>query len=975
MSTAIGIKGQMAANPAVDEAMLQNEASLAAKTFADIAQRQDSAVFTNTVSTLASKVENSEAIRKAGALVIREASVMAGSLDTYVAALRHRLSDRLLNFVNAHAIELADLLQRYDYLNYYDHDFFSASTFVKTYLLRPSFGEDPCESPLLLYMRVAIHLYAERGMPRVARAFMQMARHKYTHATPTLLNAGTKCPQGSSCFLTTMGDSLESIFKTIHRLAMISKSCGGVGIDVSQLRHSEIANSGMSSGVIPVLRILDKLVTYVDQGGKRSGAGTAYLGDWHKDLWEFINATNNFSQSHSLRLASLNTAVWVHDLFMRRVAQDGTWTVFCPAKAKLYGLYGEEFETAYAYYEKLAQDREADYERAVAAKVAAKVAYMAAPDDKDAKQAYLRAMEVKRETQKSRIDHTTRKARDIFNHIVDLETKSGFPYIMYGDSVNDKSNQANIGKVNSSNLCTEIVEVSTPETVASCNLASVSLKAFARGPFPSADLKPNATVDEIVSMMRDSKCYDFDGLGRTVRAVVENLDSVIDQNFYPVEETTKDLNLSARPLGIGVSGFSDAVSVLDVVFESPVAEALNKAVFACMYFNALAQSSRLAARDGAYALFRTGEFTLARAASSPPPAGTAAATKSVPSSFAGVVNETFSGSPAANGFFQFDMWQRRAGVLDARGLLASAVYRPEDDTPIDPLSWGQQPLDGSTLDEDDDEDDILALREDQRSVPPTPENTIAPSWLAMRDRVMRVGIRHSMLLTVMPTASSAQILRNAESTEVHSANIYTRQLATGRFQVVNQHLIADLEAIGAWNARTLEYLTCFAGTMKHFVKFIKDFPDDYPDFYALYEQSQGAMWTRLEHIVQKYRTMYEVSQKTILRYARQRGPYICQAQSTNLFVENISLPKLYAMHMFGWQLGLKTGIYYLRQKPAIEGSNFTQSAKMLEYVRGVTAVPASPATSSPSSAPPPTPVADAACTREVVAEGCLSCGS
>lgn len=962
-------------NIATRESHLRAEAALAAKTFEEIARRREAAVFENTVRTLASRAENSEAMRRAGALVIREVTVTAGNLDTYIGALCHRLSPRFVKFVEEHRKEVSDLLEHYDYLNFYDHDFFSASTLVKTYLLRPSFGEDPCESPLLMYLRVAIHLYAEQGMRRVTRAFIQMARHKYTHATPTLLNAGTKCSQGSSCFLATMGDSLESIFETIHRLAMISKACGGVGIDVSQLRHSEISNSGMSSGVIPVLRILDKLVSYVDQGGKRSGAGTAYLADWHKDLWEFVNSTNNFSQSHSLRLANLNTAVWVHDLFMRRVVADETWTVFCPAKAKLYGLYGEEFESAYLHYEKLASDREREYEVSAAALTAAKSAYMASPDDPLAKAAYLEALVAKREARKARIDHTTRKARDIFNHIVNLETKSGFPYIMYGDSINDKSNQANIGKVNSSNLCTEIVEVSTTDSIASCNLASISVKAFARGSFPMDRLRGDESADEIIAIMRDSGCYDFDGLARAVRSVVENLDSVIEHNFYPVEETTKNLNLTTRPLGIGVSGFSDAVAVIDACFESPVAEALNKGIFACMYYNALAQSVRLAKRDGEYAHFRTGTFSLPRSVNSPPPDGSSKPISSSPSTFVGVVNETFEGSPAANGFFQFDLWARRAGVLSARGLLYPAVYRPEDDIPINPASWGQEVVDLSVATDWHDEDDVLAAPDASSITTPDDRSfadLLCPSWDRMREFVMKYGLRHSMLLTVMPTASSAQILRNAESTEVHSANLYTRTLMTGRFPVVNQHLIADLEEIGLWNARTMEYLTCFAGTMKYFEKFLTDFPNDYPNFNA----NDTAAVARVRYLVQKYKTMYEVSQKTILKYARQRGPYICQAQSTNLYVENVTLQKLYAVHIYGWKLGLKTGIYYLRQKPAIEGSNFMQSAEMLKYARSVlsnqTEAPTAPAQVKGVSGSEDAP----ACTLEMRQNGdCTSCGA
>jgi ribonucleotide reductase alpha subunit len=861
--------------------------------------------FRNAVTALAGRMESTESIENAGKLVIAEVVRASGSLTTYLYNVGHRLSPRVKEFLSQNLSEFDSLLKDNAELNYRDHDFFSASTLAKSYLLRPDFGEMPVESPLQLYLRVASHLYAEEGVDRVKRAFFEMANHLYTHASPTLFNAGTKKPQGSSCFLMELGDDLDSILGTgVRDAGLISQHKGGLGIGLGRLRHSAIGDAGMASGVTPVARILDKMVTYVDQGGARAGAGNVYLPIWHIDIWDFVNSTNNFGQSQALRLQHLNTTIWMHDLFFSRVAKDEKWTVFCPAKASLFGLYGIEFEKAYIHFEALAAKREAEYEKAVEVYRAARQAQMADPDSAEKQRVTAEALTTKRFAKRDRIDHKVYSARDILNHISDVEIKSGFPFIMNGDAANAKTNQANIGKVNSGNLCVEICEVSTPSTTASCNLASISLRKYAR---KSIDKQPLDSTEAIVKSIAESGAYDFDALGASVRSIVENLDRVIEYNLYPVPDKTQDLNLLTRPLGIGVSGFDDAVKILDFEFESAEAEALNKAIFACMYFNALVASVNLAIVRGEYAEFRTGSFTLPRALSESPPPGTCQASSYYTEGL--LVFETFSGSPASNGFLQFDLWDRDAGVKKVRGTLDEPIYRRSDDIPISPKTWGQK---------------AISLKDGKASV------IIKPTWESIRESVIKFGLRNSLLLTVMPTASTAQILRNAESTEVHASNIYTRTVTSGHYTIVNPHLVKDLEAIGLWNQHTISFLEAFGGSLEHFHDFVSNFQaTKYPNV------TIGNVSDRLKFLKLKYKNMFEISQKVILRYSRQRAIYIDQSQSLNIHLMDPTKVQVQAVHTMGNKLGLKTGIYYLRQRNDDVASSFTLSAEMLKYKESV----------------------------------------
>jgi ribonucleotide reductase alpha subunit len=907
--------------------------------------------FESAVKALASRIESTDLIELAGRLIIFESVLVAGTLEMYLSSLGHRLSDRVRGFVARNIVELQAFLNENEELNYFDHDFFSASALTRGYLLQPHFGEQSVESPAMMYLRVAAHKYAtdtgRDGMDDVQSVWLDIANHVYTPPSPDFYNAGTKTPQCSSCFLLTSNDTIEGIIGSgALDVARISKTKGGIGICLTPIRHSAIAGAGMSAGVKPVLRIINEVIKYADQGGKRKGAANAYLAIDHIDIKDFINATNNFSQSQAARIDSLNTTVWMHDIFYRRVAANGKWTVFCPAKSGLFGLYGEEYDVAYEAMEKLAVERKAAVTSTRAAHVAKRSEYMQNPRNHALQDEVSAALNAKRLAEKAQIEHATYDAAEIMEHICNLQIKSGFPFLMNGDAVNAMCNQANLGAVNSSNLCTEITEVSSPESIASCNLSSVSLKKFARGPIDyhtvvAWDQDPDLTPAEIVRRIVALGVYDFDGLATATRRLGANLNRTIDRNFYPAEEKTRQPNMDARPLGIGVSGLSDAFAVLNIRFESKAAEGLNQAIFACMYYNALCASCEQARAiapngAGAYALFRTGTFSLPRAVNEPAPPGTRAPTAARPTSAntPGVVSETFEGSPLANGFFQFDLWARRAGVNAARGHLNAKIYARENDAPMQPVEWGQK---------------ACAL-------------VAEPSWDALRSHVQDHGVRNSLLLTCMPTATSSQIMRNAEATEQHVAHLYQRTVTTGRFMVVNQHMVKDLEAHGMWNEHMIEYLQTFEGSLRHMPMYVADNPDKFGG-----AEHVASRATELAHIRSKYATMFEISQKTNLRFARQRAIYIDQSQSTNIYVFDPSIEKMTAIHMYTHALGLKTNMYYLRQKNTTDAGAFDQSASMLAYRRNLIGT-AGVSVAATTRAPEP-----AACA--VVEADCEMCGA
>ena len=605
-----------------------------------------------------------------------------------------------------------------DHKRDYLFGYFGIKTLQKGYL-------NVGETPQYLFMRVALGIHGD-DYPRVRETYDLMSQKYFTHATPTLFNAGTNHPQMSSCFLVAMkDDSIEGIFETLKECAHISKWSGGIGIHCSNIRANGTpikGTNGVADGIVPMLRVYNNTARYVNQGGgKRKGSIAVYLEPWHADIMEFLELRLN-QGDEEMRCRDLFTAMWIPDLFMEKVEKDEDWFLMCPHECPgLPDVWGEEFNELYRMY--VAQGR---YKKQV-------------------------------------------RARAVWDAILKSQVETGTPYMCYKDSANRKSNQSNIGVVKSSNLCTEIVEVSTPDETAVCNLASICLPTFVK------NVGPNGTQPE----------FDFAKLHSVAQVVTRNLNRVIDKNYYPTEAARKS-NMRHRPIALGVQGLADVFMMMGLPFDSPDARELNEAIFEVLYCGALHASCELAAKDGPY--------------------------------------ETFNGSPASEGILQFDTWGK-----SPRGF-----------------------------------DDI---------------KTMIKTW----------GLRNSLLVAPMPTASTAQIMGNNEAFEPYTTNIYLRRTLAGEFVVVNKHLVRDLEKLGLWSSAMKTEIIRHGGSVQN----IPEIPDD---------------------LKAVYRTVWEIPQKSLIDMAADRGAYIDQSQSLNIFMEDPTLAKLSSMHMYGWKKGLKTGMYYLRTR-------------------------------------------------------------
>jgi ribonucleoside-diphosphate reductase alpha chain len=614
----------------------------------------------------------------------------------------------------------------------FEFDYFGFKTLERSYLLRTN-GK-VAERPQHLFMRVAVGIHGE-DIDAAIETYNLMSERWFIHATPTLFNAGTPKPQLSSCFLLTMTeDSIAGIFETLSRCALISQSAGGIGLSIHNIRATGSyikGTGGTSNGIIPMLRVFNDAARYVDQGGgKRKGAFAVYLEPWHADIFEFLELKKNHGKEE-MRARDLFYALWICDLFMERVKADADWSLFDPNEAQgLFDVYGEKFDALYTRYEVEGRAR--------------KVV----------------------------------KARDLWTAVLESQTETGTPYILYKDAANKKSNQQNLGTIRSSNLCTEIIEYTSKDEVAVCNLASIALPKF----------------------VIDGK-FDFERLAEITRVATRNLNKVIDVNYYPIPEARYS-NMRHRPIGLGVQGLADAFILLGLPFDSEEARQLNKDIFEALYFAAVSESCVLAEKHGHY--------------------------------------ETFPGSPMSKGLFQFDLWNV---------------------TPSG--NW---------------------------------------DWASLRERVKQVGVRNSLLVAPMPTASTSQILGNNECFEPYTSNLYTRRTLAGEHIVVNKHLMRDLVRLGMWNEEMREAIMAANGS----VQGIEDIPKQIRDV---------------------YKTAYEISQKVIIDMSADRGAFICQSQSLNVFMEAPTFAKLSSMHFYSWQKGLKTGMYYLRSKAATDPIKFTLSKK------------------------------------------------
>ena len=638
------------------------------------------------------------------------------------------LSDEVYKVISEHSEKLDSTII---YNRDFGYDYFGFKTLERSYLLK--LNGKIAERPQHMLMRVAVGIHLD-DLDSAIETYELMSKKYFTHATPTLFNSGTPKPQMSSCFLLAMKDDIiDGIYDTLKQTAKISQSAGGIGLSIHNIRAtgSYIAGTnGTSNGIVPMLQVFNDTARYVDQGGgKRKGSFAIYVEPWHADVYDFLDLKKNHGKEE-MRARDLFYAMWIPDLFMKRVEGNEEWTLMCPNECPgLFTNHSEEFEKLYLKYEAKGKGRK------------------------------------------------TVKARELWEKILESQIETGTPYMLYKDAANRKSNQKNLGTIRSSNLCTEIMEYTSPDEVAVCNLASIALPMFIK-----------------------NGEFDHKELFRVTKRVTKNLNRVIDRNYYPVKEA-ENSNMRHRPIGLGVQGLADAFIMLRLPFTSDDAKKLNQEIFETLYFAAVTASMEAAKEEGPYS--------------------------------------SYEGSPISNGEFQHNLWGIKDEELSGR--------------------W---------------------------------------DWGKLRKQIKKNGVRNSLLVAPMPTASTSQILGNNECFEPYTSNIYTRRVLSGEFIVVNKHLLEDLVELGLWNENMKQELMRANGSIQH----IETIPQE---------------------IRELYKTVWELSMKDIIDMSRHRGYFIDQSQSLNLFMENANYSKLTSMHFYAWKSGLKTGMYYLRTKAAVDAIKFT----------------------------------------------------
>ena len=699
------------------------------------------------------------------------------------------LSDEVYKIIQKNADKLdSSIIYNRDF----GYDFFGFKTLERSYLLK--LNGQIVERPQHMLMRVSIGIHLD-DIDAALETYELMSKRYFTHATPTLFNSGTPKPHMSSCFLLAMkDDSIDGIYDTLKQTAKISQSAGGIGLSIHNVRAtgSYIAGTnGTSNGIVPMLRVFNDTARYVDQGGgKRKGSFAIYVEPWHADIFDFLELKKNHGKEE-MRARDLFYAMWTPDLFMKRVEQDAEWTLMCPNECpNLYDVHGDEFDELYLKYESEGKGRK------------------------------------------------TIKARDLWEKILESQIETGTPYMLYKDAANRKSNQKNLGTIRSSNLCTEIMEYTSADEIAVCNLASIALPMF----------------------VKDGK-FDHQSLFDVTVRVTKNLNRVIDRNYYPVKEA-ENSNFRHRPVGLGVQGLADTFIMLRLPFTSEKAKELNQEIFETLYFAAVTASTEEAKKDGPY--------------------------------------ETYKGSPMSKGEFQHNLWGIKDEELSGR--------------------W---------------------------------------DWASLRKTVKKQGVRNSLLVAPMPTASTSQILGNNECFEPYTSNIYTRRVLSGEFIVVNKHLLEDLVERGLWNEDMKQELMRNNGSIQN----IEGIPEDLKEL---------------------YRTVWEMSMKDIIDMSRHRGYFIDQSQSLNLFMEGATMAKLTSMHFYGWKSGLKTGMYYLRTKSAVDAIKFTLDNKSKAKTPEVTAANSVSAAATAGTKAAPVPVEPLSPeelkqmlsqAKESEDDDCLMCGS
>ena len=763
-----------------------------------------------------------------------------------------------------------------DYSRDFSFDYFGFKTLERAYLMR--INKIIVERPQHMWLSVAIQIHGD-NMDKVKKTYDLMSQKYFTHATPTLFNSGTPRPQLSSCYLISMeDDSIDGIYNTLTDCAKISKWAGGIGLHIHNVRASGShirGTNGTSNGIIPMLKVFNNTARYVDQGGgKRNGSFAIYIEPWHADIEDFLNLKKNHGDEE-MRARDLFYALWIPDLFMKRVKTGGMWTLMCPDECPgLSDCYGDEFERLYAKYEAEGKGRK------------------------------------------------TIKARDIWFKILDSQVETGTPYILFKDPSNKKSNQKNLGVIKSSNLCTEIIEYSDSKETAVCNLASIglakfveenkvditksSIKIFSKTKcnyckkvkeylnqkeiaFQEVNLdddksrerfyqrisqEQNKTIhsvpqiyidnkyvgghDDFIKYIKPKKTYRFDKLHEVTKIVTDNLNNIIDKNYYPTEKTLRS-NMMHRPIGIGVQGLADTFAMIDIPYDSQEAVALNKDIFETIYHASLERSCEISLERSVYMnkiceAYKKKQITVD--VSLEPHSKVIIANDSTPKEIIDLINKykptiaevkseyahgaysTFVGSPASKGILQFDM-------------------------------WGQEHK---------------------------PKNRY--NWNNLKNEIKIHGLRNSLLVAPMPTASTSQILGNNECFEPFTNNVYSRRTIAGDYVIANKYMIRELLKHKLWNEEICNSVIEHNGSIQH----LKQIP---------------------QHIRNKYKIVWEIPMKHMINMASDRGAFICQSQSLNLWQADPNYKSLTAMHFYSWEKGLKTGIYYLRRKPRAAPQQFT----------------------------------------------------
>lgn len=661
------------------------------------------------------------------------------------------ISDEVFYLVQKHKDKLNSYI---DYNRDFYFDCFGFKTLERAYLLK--INGKVIERPQHMFMRVSLGIHGE-DLKDALETYDGMSNKMFLHATPTLFNFGTPRSQGSSCFLLhTNDDSIDGIYNTIHECAMISKYSGGIGLHIHNVRAKDSiirGTNGKSDGIVPMLRVFNSTARYVNQAGKRNGSIAIYLEPWHADVEKFLDLRKNHGNEEE-RARDLFYALWIPDLFMERVRENGIWSLMCPDESKgLSDVYGDEFKTKYENYEK-----NGTYRKQI-------------------------------------------KAQDLWLKILESQIETGTPYMLYKDHVNRKTNQKNLGIIKSSNLCVEIMQYTSPDEIAVCNLASICL--------------PNYIVDGK---------FDFEKLGKYVRILCKNLNKIIDKTFYPIDKARRS-NLRHRPIGIGVQGLTDVYTILRFPFESDEAMELNKRIFETLYYYSMHMSMEISKKRQEQIENPSKDYDVKLNEYE----------KDL-TSYPGAYS-TFDGSPLSKGIFQFDMW----------------------DNVDEPKMY---------------------------------------DWEKLRSDIKQYGVRNSLLLAPMPTASTSQIMGFTESFEVITSNIYKRKTLAGEFIIVNKYLINELIKLKLWNTSMKETILINEGSIQN----IAQIPIE---------------------IRELYKTAWEIKQKKYIDQAADRGIFICQSQSMNIFLDNPTFNRLNQIHFYTWTKGLKSGMYYLRTKPKANVQQFT----------------------------------------------------